>query len=90
MTSITAAPTVIGSMADLAALQNTEAGKYALKLAALAKLISSEDATPALTALNKLASDIADGNFDGKAGESAIGTYTSANLDDKIKQTSMQ
>ena len=85
LTSITAAPTVIGSMADLAALQNTEAGKYALKLAALAKLISSEDATPALTALNKLASDIADGNFDGKAGETALGTYTSANLAAKIQ-----
>ncbi len=85
LTSITAAPTVIGSMADLAALQNTEAGKYALKLAALAKLISSEDPTPALTVLNKLASDIADGNFDGKAGVTALGTYTSANLAAKIQ-----
>lgn len=85
LASITSAPTVIGNLADLAAIQNSEAGKYALKLAALAKLISSEDTTPALTALNQLASDIADGEFDGKAGTVALGTYTSGNLATKIQ-----
>jgi len=85
LTSITATPTVIGSLADLAALQNTEAGKYALKLTALAKLVSATDATPALTALKQLASDIADGQFDGKAGTVALDTYTSANLAAKIQ-----
>jgi hypothetical protein len=85
-TSITAAPFVIGSFADLANITNTPEGKYALKLAALAKLISAEDATPALTALNKLASDIADGEFNGKVGTAPLGTYTTnADLTDKIK-----
>jgi hypothetical protein len=82
LSSITVTPSLVGSSADLAALKNTEAGKYALKLAALAKLApSEEDATPALTVLNKLAQDIADGEFDGMANETAIGLYTKANLE---------
>ncbi len=85
LTSITAAPTVIGSFADLAAIQNTEAGKYALKLAALAQLVPNTDTTPALAALQKLAEDFADGNFDGMANGAAVGLYTQANLQSKIQ-----
>lgn len=86
LSSITIAPTIIGSVDDWTNLANTDAGKYALKLAALAQLVSSEDTTPALTALNKLAEDIADGEFDGMANETAIGLYTKANLESKFRE----
>lgn len=85
LSSITIVPHLVGSAADLATIANTDAGKYALKLAALAKLVTdSDDTTPALTALNKLAEDIADGEFDGMANDAAIGLYTDANLGSKI------
>lgn len=86
LTSITAVPPhLVGSVAELATITNTEAGKYALRLAALAKLASNTDATPALTVLNQLSADIADGNFDGMANGIAVTAYTQANLQSKIQ-----
>jgi len=86
LTSITAAPTVIGSVADLAAIQNTEAGKYALKLTALAKLVPNTNAAPAIAALKQLAADIiSDDKLDGLAPDYDIAfDYTNANLVNKI------
>jgi hypothetical protein len=83
--SITIAPTLVGSAADLANIQSGDGGEYALKLAALAKL-SAGSATPALDILAKLQSDFADGNFDGKAGNVAVGAYTSTNLAAEIQK----
>ena len=82
LTSITVTPTVIGSLADLAAIQNTEAGKYALKLAALAKLVPDTNAAPAIAALKQLAADItSDDKLDGIAtGQELAFNYTAANL----------
>ncbi len=85
LASITEAPSVVGSADDLAALKNTDAGKYALRLAALAKLVSSENTTPALTILAQLNADFADGTFDGIANGTAITAYTQANLQSKIQ-----
>lgn len=66
---VTSAPSQVASTADLNALTNTEAGKYAARLAALAKLAATAntgDATPALTIAAKLANDLSDGTLDGK------------------------
>ncbi len=85
LSSITTAPTVIGSAADLAMLANTNAGKYALKLAALAELAKT-DTMPALAVLNQLAADItADDKLDGIAtGKDVTFTYTNSNLVSQI------
>jgi len=85
LSSITIAPTLVGSADDLTKLTNTDAGEYALRLAALAQLVANTDTTPALTALNKLAEDFADGTFDGMANGAAVGLYTQANLQNKIQ-----
>jgi hypothetical protein len=85
LSSITIAPALVGSADDLTKLTNTDAGEYALRLAALAQLVANTDTTPALTALNKLAEDFADGTFDGMANGAAVGLYTQANLQNKIQ-----
>lgn len=66
-------------------LQNTDAGKYALRLAALAKLVSAENTTPALAILAQLNADFADDKFDGIANGTAVAAYTQANLQSKIE-----
>jgi hypothetical protein len=85
LSSIISAPSLIGLPADLSTLKNDDAGKYALKLAALAKLAPTGDATPALTVMQKLADDIADGEFDGKVGTTAVGVYSKADLSSKLQ-----
>ena len=85
LSSITIAPALVGSADDLTKLTNTPEGKYELRLAALAQLVPDTDTTPALTALQKLAEDFADGNFDGMANGAAVGLYTQANLQNKIQ-----
>ena len=85
LSSITVAPSVVGSADDLTTLKNTDAGKYALRLAALAKLVSAENTAPALAILNQLNADFADGTFDGVATGTAITAYTQANLQSKIQ-----
>ncbi|MCB1659050.1 MAG: hypothetical protein KDI39_12565, partial [Pseudomonadales bacterium] len=82
LTKITAVPHLVGIEGDLKMIANDEAGKYALKLAALAKLASS-DATPALAIINQFVEDMKDGEFDGAAGEMTLG-YTKDNLSSKI------
>jgi hypothetical protein len=84
LASITITPTLVGSAADLDALTNTPEGKYALRLAALAKL-SAGSATPALDILAQLNADFADGTFDGMANGTAVTAYTQANLQSKIQ-----
>ncbi len=81
LTSITTAATLVGSSADLSILANTEAGKYALKLAALAELAKTQTA-PALAILNQLAADITtDNKLDGvAAGQEITFTYNNSNL----------
>lgn len=74
---ITLAPSLVGSPADLNGLTNTEAGKYAAKLASLAKLAANAngaDATPALTLARQLADDLSDGMLDGKKDATDINT----------------
>lgn len=85
LTSITATPHLVGSTSDLATIANNEAGKYALRLAALAKLVSAENTAPALAVLAQLNADFADGTFDGMADGTAITAYTQANLQSKIQ-----
>lgn len=84
LSSITITPHLVGSASDLAVITNDDAGKYALKLAALAKLVSDTDATPALTLLNQLAADLEDGEFDGATTQEIALAYTNANLISKI------
>jgi hypothetical protein len=71
LSSITAPPLLFDSTTTAGDLDDDEAGKYALRLAALAKLGAS-DATPALTIAEQLAKDFADGTLDGQASGSAI------------------
>lgn len=85
LASITTAATLVGSTADLSILANTEAGKYALKLAALAELAKTQTA-PALAILNQLAADITtDDKLDGiAAGKEITFTYNNSNLVSQI------
>lgn len=85
LASITTAATLVGSTADLSILTNTEAGKYALKLAALAELAKTQTA-PALAILNQLAADITtDDKLDGVAvGKEITFTYNNSNLVSQI------
>lgn len=85
LASITTAATLVGSTADLSILTNTEAGKYALKLAALAELAKTQTA-PALAILNQLAADITtDDKLDGvAAGKEITFTYNNSNLVSQI------
>ncbi|WP_106760203.1 hypothetical protein [Massilia glaciei] len=72
---ISTAPSLAGSAADVAALQNTPAGQYALRLAALAKLALTQNASigaPALAMLEAMTRDMADGVLDGKQGADSL------------------
>ncbi|MES3023316.1 MAG: hypothetical protein V4857_17265 [Pseudomonadota bacterium] len=82
---ILAAPALVGSFADMAGLQNTAAGHYALRLAALAKMARTHNATigmPALAMLEAMTKDMADGVLDGKQGADLLSKlpYSGANF----------
>jgi|SRR5690554_3959949 len=81
LTSILSVPSDFDSNTTSGSLEDDEAGRYALYLAAYAGLASA-DATPALTILSQLADDAADGSIDGLAGNTAITSlsYDSAQL----------
>lgn len=61
------APTLFNAGTTSGSLGNNDAGKYALKLAALAKLGNGQ-AAPALAVMQALAADLADGDIDGLNG----------------------
>ncbi|MCP5174097.1 MAG: hypothetical protein H6996_03205 [Moraxellaceae bacterium] len=82
--NITTPPHLVGSVADLATIANNAAGKYALKLAALAKIVPNTDATPALTFLNQLAADLEDGKLDGVTTKDISLGYNDSNFVSKI------
>lgn len=69
--SIITPPVLFDSNTTAGSLENNDAGKYALRLAALADL-GSLDATPALKVAEQMAWDFADGTLDGQGGGSAI------------------
>lgn len=71
LSSILTAPTTFSSATTTGSLGETEADKYALRLAALAQL-GSADASPALTVARQLSQDFADGTLDGQSDASAI------------------
>jgi len=65
-------PTVVGEDNITAqALTNSDAGRYALRLAALASMAAGNEA-PALSILAQLAADLADGDIDGSGATGAI------------------
>ncbi|MES3023317.1 MAG: hypothetical protein V4857_17270 [Pseudomonadota bacterium] len=82
---ILTAPAIVGSAADMAALPNTPAGQYALRLAALAKLALNQNANigaPALAMVEAMSKDMADGVLDGKQGADLLANlpYVGANF----------
>lgn len=76
LTSILSVPTPFDGNTTAGSLQNDEAGRYALTLAALAGLGQGQG-SPALDVLNALVEDAADGEIDSQANGVAITTpYT--------------
>lgn len=71
LASILSVPTPFDASTTSGSLTDTEAGRYALILAALAELASG-DASPALTVLQALVADAADGQIDGQANGSSV------------------
>lgn len=71
LASILSVPTPFDASTTAGSLTDTEAGRYALILAALAELASG-DASPALTVLQALVADAADGQIDGLANGSSV------------------
>ena len=71
LSSILSVPTSFDASTTSGSLTDTEAGRYALILAALAELASG-DASPALTVLQALVADAADGQIDGQANGSSV------------------
>ncbi|RDL45996.1 hypothetical protein DN730_02850 [Marinomonas piezotolerans] len=69
--SIIEPPTLFDDKITAGDLKNTDAGRYALRLAALAQLGAS-NASPALSIAEQLAQDMADGVIDGKSSDNAI------------------
>ena len=81
------APTLVASSADLGALKltDTPAGRYALKLAALAKMALTQNSAltaPAATLMATLSQDMSDGRLDGKNGSAALNSppYSAASF----------
>lgn len=68
-------PTPVGSTADLAALTDSAADRYALQLAGLVQAAAAKTTsdTPALELADKLSRDLSDGQVDGKAGTQDLG-----------------
>lgn len=87
---ILAAPTAFSSSTTAGSLANDDAGKYALKLAALAQL-GKTDTSPALSIMKVLTKDLADGDLDGKdaANASVSAPYTNFSTELKTKLTAM-
>ncbi len=77
--SILTPPVLFDANTTGGSLDNTEAGRYALRLAALAQLGAS-DATPALKVTEQLAADLADGVIDGQSNGTPVAglLYSSA------------
>jgi hypothetical protein len=71
LTNITIPPLLFDIDTSSGDLGDDQAGKYALRLAALADLGAS-DATPALTIAEQLARDFSDGALDGQEGSTPI------------------
>lgn len=71
LTSIISPPALFSSTTTTGSLDNSEAGRYALRLAALAQL-GTLGSTPALTVTEQLAWDMADGSLDGQNDGNAI------------------
>lgn len=71
LSSILSVPTPFDASTASGSLTDTEAGRYALILAALAELASG-DASPALTVLQALVADLVDGQIDGQANGSSV------------------
>ena len=75
LSSILSVPTAFDASTTSGSLTDTEAGRYALILAALAELANG-DGSPALRVLSALVADIADGEIDGlNAGSSVNAPY---------------
>lgn len=71
LNSLLSVPTLIDSNTTAGSLADNEAGRYALVLAALAEL-NSGNSSPALTTLNALVADLADGVVDGQNNGSPV------------------
>lgn len=72
LASILSVPTVVDANTSANSLADTEPGRYALLLAALAELGSGQ-ASPALAVLQALTADAADGVIDGQNGGGSVG-----------------
>lgn len=81
LSSIISPPQLFDSTTTSSTFDNNNTGKYALRLAAFAKLGAS-DGTPALSVLKQLALDFSDGTLDGQSADGAIPDllYIAANL----------
>lgn len=75
LNSILSVPTEFNSSTTTESLADTEAGRYALYLAALAELGSGDDSgQPALAVSVALAADLEDGELDGQSASGSIST----------------
>ena len=81
LSSILSVPTPFDASTTSGSLTDSEAGRYALILAALAELASG-DASPALTVLQALVADAADGEIDGQANGSSVSAPYSSFISD--------
>ena len=73
LNNILSVPTLLGGASDPGSLADDEAGRYALILAALAYLAENDvNGSPALTTLQSLVADIADGDIDGEVDGTAV------------------
>ena len=71
LVSILSVPTLVDGATAANSLQDNEAGRYALVLAALAELANGQ-AAPALAVLQALAADASDGVIDGQNGAGSV------------------
>lgn len=69
--SIITPPILFDSSTTSGDLDNSDAGKYALRLAAIS-LLGSADATPGLSIANQIALDLSDGSLDGSSDSGVI------------------
>lgn len=74
-------PTLVNASTGAGAVDGSDAGKLAARLGALA-MLAAGDATPALTILEQLSLDVADGDIDGSGSDGAIEglAYDAANF----------
>lgn len=76
LSSITSLPTPVGATTAAGSLTNTDAGRYALYLAALATVAASEP-SPALAVLSALVADAADGAIDASVANAPYSDFLS-------------